>query len=176
MPPMNPTFLEWPTIAASAPTRNEPSSSRNLSAARLGGGGMGCPALSVATEKSTPAKSVFGYSLASWMRSSVKMNPMPITSFMPSAARMRSPASRSDPSPGSMNRTWTPSSFSARSPPRYAASLNDLSPRPPTSNTMPTFTALGSMVGETAPAGCTKSNTTWAASSAPTRMSSFRMA
>src|SRR5512143_271227 len=50
MPPTNPTFLEPPTIAASAPTTNEPSSSLNLSAATLGGGGIGLPDLSVDTE------------------------------------------------------------------------------------------------------------------------------
>src|SRR4029079_14208271 len=37
-----------------------------------------------------------------------------------------------------MNRMVTPSSFSARRRPRWAASLNDLSPSPPTSNTSPT--------------------------------------
>src|SRR6478735_3552154 len=36
MPPMNPTRFDPPTSAARAPTRNDPCSSRNLSAARLG--------------------------------------------------------------------------------------------------------------------------------------------
>src|SRR5437868_1346967 len=40
MPPTKPMRFEPPASAAMAPTRNEPSSSRNLSAARLGGGGM----------------------------------------------------------------------------------------------------------------------------------------
>ena len=50
MPPTKPTFFELPTSAASAPTRNEPSSSLNLSAAMFGGGGMTLPSLSVASE------------------------------------------------------------------------------------------------------------------------------
>ena len=50
MPPTNPTFFESPTSAASAPTRNEPSSSLNLIAATFGGGGIGLPALSVDME------------------------------------------------------------------------------------------------------------------------------
>ena len=52
-----------------------------------------------------PAKLVLGYSFASRVRSSVKMKPTPITRSMPSAASSRKPASRSDPSPGSMKRT-----------------------------------------------------------------------
>ena len=49
IPPTKPTFFDLPTSAASAPTRKEPSSSRNLSAATLGGGGMTLPFLSVAS-------------------------------------------------------------------------------------------------------------------------------
>src|SRR3979411_9719 len=56
IPPTKPTFLDLLTRPASAPTRNEPSSSRNLSAARLGGGGMTLPSLSVAAEQSTTAE------------------------------------------------------------------------------------------------------------------------
>ena len=117
IPPTNPTFLEPPTSAAIAPTRNDPCSSRNLSAARFPGGATGFPSAPIVTAKSTPAKATSGYSLASALRSSVKMNPTPITSFMPSAASSRSPASRSEPSPGSTYRTRAPSSLAARCAP-----------------------------------------------------------
>src|SRR5690349_3408615 len=50
-------------------------------------------------------------------------------------------ASRSVPSPVSIVATCTPSAFFALSSPAAAASLNDLSPRPPTSNTSPTLSA-----------------------------------
>jgi len=39
MPPTKPSLPEWLSSAASAPTRNEPSSSLKVSAARLGGSG-----------------------------------------------------------------------------------------------------------------------------------------
>ena len=44
IPPTKPSRFELPTSAASAPTRKEPSSSRNLSAARFAGGGIMLPA------------------------------------------------------------------------------------------------------------------------------------
>ena len=51
IPPTKPIVFDLPTSAARAPTRNEPCSSRNLSAARLAGGSTTLPALSVATDK-----------------------------------------------------------------------------------------------------------------------------
>src|SRR5258708_3517697 len=102
------------------------------------------------------------------------MNPTRMTRSMPSAASKRSPDSRSEPSPGSMKRTRAPSSRCARSAPRYAPSLKDLSPRPPRSNTLLTSTAAP-FAGAAAPDGLTNSRTTCTMSSAPTRISSLRM-
>ena len=55
-----------PTSAASAPTRNEPSSSRNLSAARFGGGGIMLPGDVDWRARSRRRRNcTFGYSFAS---------------------------------------------------------------------------------------------------------------
>src|SRR5579859_2444583 len=66
------------------------------------------------------------------------MKPTPITRSILRAASVRSALSRSAPSVGSMYWVSTPSSAWARVRPRHAASLNDLSFLPPTSNTRPT--------------------------------------
>jgi hypothetical protein len=64
-----------------------------------------------------PANAVLGYSFARFDRSSVKMKPTPMTRFIPSAASNLRPASRSAPSPGSMNRMLEPSILVALSAP-----------------------------------------------------------
>src|SRR6516225_1760247 len=86
---------------------------------------------------------MLGNSVASWRISSENRNPTPNTSWLPAAASWRSAASRSLPSPVSRVWTSTPSPVRARSRPAQAASLNDLSPRPPTSNTRPTLRRVG---------------------------------
>src|SRR5205809_5173643 len=73
--------------------------------------------------------------------SSENRNPTPNTSCDPVAASWRIAASRSAPSPVSSVWYSIPSVRFALSSPAYAASLNDLSPRPPTSNTSPTLRA-----------------------------------
>src|SRR5215468_11675460 len=85
---------------------------------------------------------VSGNWVASLVTSSLKMNPTPMTTLSPAAARWRSALSRSEPSPGSIYCVWTPSSALALNIPRLAASLNDLSPSPPTSKTRPTLVLL----------------------------------
>src|SRR6185436_996912 len=93
------------------------------------------------------ANLTLGNSFARLVMSSLKMNPTPTTRLSPLAARCRSALSRSEPSPGSMYCTWTPSSSLAFISPRCAESLNDLSPRPPTSNTSPIFVLAPGLAG-----------------------------
>src|SRR2546428_377272 len=81
MPPTNPTLPVLDSSAASAPTRNDPSSSLNLSATRLGGSDS--PGVTV---KSTQANFTSGNSPARRLMSSENRNPTPNTSCDPPAA------------------------------------------------------------------------------------------
>src|SRR5262245_6423673 len=79
--------------------------------------------------------------------SSLNRKPTPNTIAASPVASWRICASRSAPSPLSSVVNWIPSSFCSRSSPAYAASLNDLSPRPPMSNTRPTWSGFAAPCG-----------------------------
>ena len=176
MPPTKPTFFEFADQRRHRADEERALLFAELERRHIRGRRDDAPVLVRGDVRSRRRRSAtFGYSLASCVRSSVKMNPTPIDEVHALGREQHAARPRGRiASPGSMRRIVAPSSCSARCAPRYAPSLNDLSPRPPTSNTIPTLTA--SVDGmRPATAGRTNSNTKWAPSNAPTRIISFRM-
>ena len=113
---------------AATPTKKEPSCSVNTIPATLPG----------STTESTIPKFTPSFAVATSVIESANKNPTPMIRSLPcSANNPRSSALFSPPSLGSKSTPSTPNSSIALSKPAYAMSLNERSPRPPMSYTIP---------------------------------------
>src|SRR5205807_7278176 len=135
--PTKPALLVFVYMPARAPTRKDPSCSLKSRHATFGAGVSGQP--------STMANLAAGKSFATLVMASVKRNPTPMMrSYLPSPSSRTSSSRFCPPAVGSryLLAIRAPNVLAARSRPAYAISLNERSPRPPTSNTRPTRAAL----------------------------------
>ena len=130
-PPTKPMWPSSDARAAAAPTRYEPCSSANTRLATFGR----------STTESTIAKCVSGYASAACVTLLPHRKPTATMSWLPSSAAAVMRSARSPSPPGVDSVPLTPNSSTAWSSPAAAASLNDLSPRPVTSNMSATLTS-----------------------------------
>ncbi len=136
-PPMNPTVPVVLFSAAATPIRNEPCSSEK--SRHLTFGISTTVKVSSWGQSSVMANRVSGNSVPTRHTFWAKAKPLAMISSMPDSARRRRFSSRfSPPASGASSSPVTPYSARALSQAEAARSLNDRSPRPPTSKAMPT--------------------------------------
>src|SRR5436190_2204697 len=146
-PPMKPIFPDFDAQAAAAPTRNEPSLAANTIERTFGAGVVvGLPsAPTVSTTESMMAYGWLAFAAADAVVASPHRKPTARTRLLaPTNALMRSGRSLPSCAVGVDSLPVMPKSVFALSRPAAAPSLNDLSPRPVTSNRRPTLLPLPS--------------------------------
>src|SRR6266480_3274209 len=144
-PPMNPMWWLCDFIAAAAPTRYAPSFSANSSEDRLPLADWSWQVSQVvwSTKPSTSPNFTSGYFAAAAPTVGAYRNPTPITSWNPVVATRSSSSARFVPPEfGWSSFASMLKSCFALSRPAAAASLKDLSPRPPRSYSNATLTGL----------------------------------